>query len=174
MRCIIRVPDTVWTQTRRHLLAVPVERMAYLLAHASVWADPWGQPTTDLLVRCAIPVPDDALTVQSGVRVEVDPALTGALLRECYECALSLVDIHTHPFTDRSVRFSTHDEANMRITHAEFVGTIPQAPPALAASLVLGQRSVAGAWREPSTGILAPLDALRLFGRSETPVELAR
>lgn len=174
MRIVIRVPAMVWSETRRHLLGTSDERMAYLLGHASVWRDPWERTTTDLLVRCAVAIPDSALVFQTGVRVEVDPAFTGTVLRECYEYALSLVDLHTHPFTDQRVRFSPHDEANMLATHAEFAETIPQAPPALAASFVLGQRSVAGAWRDPSTGSLAPVDELRLFGRSDTAVALAR
>ncbi|WP_207386590.1 hypothetical protein [Protofrankia symbiont of Coriaria ruscifolia] len=164
----------MWEPTYRYLLAVPVERMAYLLGHASVWTDPWGQPTTDIFVRYAIPVPDDALALQTSARVEVDRALTGAVLRECYECALSLIDIHTHPFADRSVWFSGHDEANMRITHAEFADTIPAQPPVFPASLVLGRRSVAGVWRNPSTGALETIDELRLLGRAETAVELVR
>ncbi|KLL10788.1 hypothetical protein [Protofrankia coriariae] len=173
-RCVVRVPETVWRQTRRYLFDVPVERMAYLLGHASEWTDPWGRATTDIFVRYAIPVPDDALTLQTSVRVEVDHTLTRAVLRECYECALSLIDVHTHPFADRSVWFSGHDEANMRITHADFSDTIPSLPPVFPASLVLGQRSVAGMWRNPSTGVLETIDELRLLGRSETTVELVR
>ncbi|WP_239372776.1 hypothetical protein [Frankia sp. Cj5] len=171
-RCVIRIPDAVWAPTRQYLLAVPVERMAYLLGHASVWTDPWGRTTTDILVRCAIPVPDNALTLQTSVRVDVDPALTGTVLRTCYEYALSLIDVHTHPFADRSVCFSGHDEANMRITHAEFSDAIPERPPIFPASLVLGRRSVAGIWRNPSSGSLENVDELRLLGRSENTLDL--
>jgi hypothetical protein len=117
MRCQIRIPATIWAPTRAWLLAVPVERIAYLLARASVWDDPWRGPTVDLLVGCALLVPDAALTAQSAVRVEVDPAFTRTVLLGCYETGLSLIDVHTHPFSDTHVGFSGTDIADINHTN---------------------------------------------------------
>jgi hypothetical protein len=157
-----------------HLLAVPVERLAYLLALAGTWVDPWDVSTTDLLVRAAVPVPDEALTVQTAVRVEVDPAFTRAILRECYERGLSLVDVHTHPFAQSEIAFSGHDMTNMNATHTEFASVVPQEPPAVAASIVLGHACVAGAWRDPATGRLSYIDELVLPSGTYDHLELKR
>jgi hypothetical protein len=168
MRCVIRVPVQVWQAVRAWLLAVPEERMAYLLARASVFTDPWDGPTVDLLARSALLIPDAALVAQSVVRVEVDPQFTRAVLVSCYETGLSLIDIHTHPFAAGRVWFSGTDLHNMRVTHAEFRAEIPQDPPAAAASLVLGRNSVAAAWLPPDRAELEPVTAMRVLGgRSE-------
>jgi hypothetical protein len=172
MRCVLRMPDRVWHPVRSHLLASSCERMAYLLARASRWTDPWGRQTTDLLVRQALLIPDEALRLQCPTRVEVDPAFTGEVLRACYETGLSLIDVHTHPFGHGPVCFSTHDKDNMILTHAEFQARIPQDPPAAAASLVLGPGGLAGAWSPPSGGGLAALDAFTLIGTTTCEVPL--
>ncbi|GAA0543908.1 hypothetical protein [Actinomadura livida] len=171
MRCVLRLPSRVWGPAAEHLLASASVRMAYLLARASSWTDPWGGRTTDPLVRQALLVPDAALHVQSPVRVEVDPEFTRQVLRACYETGMSLVDVHTHPFGDGPVWFSGHDEHNMRVTHTEFADTMPDDPPAIAASLVLGPGGLAGAW-SPHPRRLAPLDACILLDHplSEVPL----
>lgn len=174
MRCQIRVPLRVWQPTREWLLATRDERIAYLLARASVWDDPWCGPTVDLLVGCALLVPDAALTVQSAVRVEVDPAFTRAVLVGCYEAGLSLIDVHTHPFADTRVAFSGTDLANMATTHAEFHREIPQQPVAVAASLVLGRNAVAGAWLDPHRGRVVPAAGMLLLAPQPTEVQLCR
>lgn len=163
MRSTLRMSRPVWTSTLAYLLGSHDERMAYLLARGGRWPDPAGDPVLDLLVTSVWLVPDSALTVQSGVRVEIDPAFTREVLIACYETGLSLIDVHTHPFSTRTVSFSGHDVANMRATHADFLARMPDAPPAGVASLVVGQSSVAGAVTDPGTGTLRPLGRFLLL-----------
>lgn len=172
MRCTLRIPERLWVQMREHLLAVPQERLAYLLGRGSVWCDPWDERTADVIVRRMLPVPDEALRIQSEVRVEIDPSFSREVLRACYEGGLSLVDVHTHPFSGHRVAFSGHDEDNMLTTHAEFAQTIPQDPPAISASLVLGQQAVAAAWLDRDSGRLKPIHSLRLLGKHDEEVRL--
>lgn len=160
----LRVGAQCWQQTRDHLLASRAERMAYLVARASRWTNPAGEPTVDLLITRSLLIPDRALTTQTGVRVEVDPTFTREVLLACYESGLSLVDVHTHPFATDRVDFSAHDVTNMRITHREFLDGVPTPPPVGVASLVLGQTTAAGAYTDPTTGHLEPLTALTLVG----------
>lgn len=171
MRCVLRLPARVWRPAEEHLLASSSERMAYLLARASRWTDPWGNRTTDLLVRQALLIPDAALRVQSPVRAEVAPDFTREVLRACYETGMSLVDVHTHPFSGGPVRFSGHDEHNMRLTHAEFAANMPDDPPAIAVSLVLGPGGLAGTW-SPRPRQLAPLNACVLLDDTLNEVPL--
>lgn len=163
MRCRLRIPGPLWAELSAWLLgAGQRERLAYLLARTSAWRDPWGPDVCELWGRYVVPVPDDALVVQSPVRVEVDPAFCRAVLLAGFETGMSLVDAHSHPFSDEFVAFSGHDVENMGATHAEYLAGVPQEPPALAVSLVLGQRSVAGAWTDPRSGRLRALDELRI------------
>lgn len=172
MRAVIRIPAEVWGPTRGWLLDSPDERMAYLLARASVFTDPWQVTTVDLLVRQALLIPQAALVAQSTVRVEVDPGFTRAVLVMCYETGLSLVDVHTHPFATTRVAFSGHDITNMRATHADFRAGMPAEPPAAAASVVCGQRSFAAAWLDPDRAGMVPVDAVQLVGARTTQVTL--
>ncbi|MDT3440472.1 hypothetical protein [Pseudofrankia sp. BMG5.37] len=89
-----------------------------------------------LRARWVLLVPDEALTVQNGDRVEVSPEVTRTVLRTCYEQALSLVDVHSHPGA-AVARLSGHDLRNALTTHGEFLSVIPASPPAFAASLVV-------------------------------------
>jgi hypothetical protein len=164
MHGVLRAGAETWAAVREHLFGSPDERMAYLLARAGVWTDAWGVDTVDLLVTRAVPVPDEALRLQTGVRVEIDDAFTREILVACYETGLSLVDVHTHPFSTDTVAFSGHDVTNMRITHAEFLAGMPPHPPRAAASLVLGRRAVAGAFTGPDGGDLHPLTRFELLG----------
>ncbi|OLT37839.1 hypothetical protein BJF79_28985 [Actinomadura sp. CNU-125] len=164
MRCIVRVPSGLWREASRHLLVSPSERMAYLLARASRWDDPWRGPTTDLLVRRALLVPDAALLTQSPTRLEVEPAFTQEVLRACYETGMSLIDVHTHPFSSGPVWFSSHDETNMQVTHREFATMMPDEPVAAAASLVLGPGGLAGAWCPDPDDVPKSLDMVTLAG----------
>lgn len=172
MRGALRIGQGVWSGVRRYLLASTDERMAYLLARASRWADPADESTIDFLVTRAIPVPDAALAVQNKVRVEVDPGFTREVLIACYETGLSLVDVHTHPFSTDQVAFSGHDVSNMRSTHAEFLSRIPNQPMVGVASLVIGQASVAGSFTHPDTGALQSLNRFTVLGDSAQEVPL--
>jgi hypothetical protein len=172
MHATLRMSRPVWTSMRAHLLASRDERMAYLLARGGRWPDPAGAPVLDLLVTSVLLVPDSALTMQTGVRVEIDPVFTREVLIACYETGLSLVDVHTHPFSTDAVSFSGHDVANMRATHADFLARMPGTPPAGVASLVLGQSGVAGAVTDPGTGALRPLERFLLLDDAVTEVAL--
>ncbi|MBL7547434.1 hypothetical protein I6A60_06005 [Frankia sp. AgB1.9] len=81
-----------------------------------------------LRVRWLLLVPDDALTAQTADRVDVSAELTRTVVRTCYEQALSLIDVHSHPGAP-SARLSAHDRRNALTTHREFLAAIPPRPP---------------------------------------------
>lgn len=165
MRTHLRVGATTWSELRQHLLSSGKERMAYLFARTSRWTDPWQQDQLDLLVTRALVVPDAALRVQTGVRVEIADEFQREVLIACYETGLSLIDVHTHPFSRDVVSFSGFDVDNMRITHEQFLSSMPVDPPRAAGSLVLGHGAVAGAVSgTDSGGPLRALDQLSVLG----------
>lgn len=169
---MVRAPGEMLDETLAWLRGSSDERFCYLLARASRFADPWEGPTVVLRVTRPILVPSSALTIQTPVRVEVNADFTREILVKCYEYGLSLIDLHTHPFSDESVAFSGHDLQNMEVTHEEFRRGIPQDPPAVAASFVVGTKSVAGRWLDPESGALRPVDRLIAIGRRQHMVRL--
>jgi hypothetical protein len=174
MHATLRMSRLVWLSVREHVLGSREERMAYLLARGGRWPDPAGVPVFDLLVTSALLVPDSALVVQTGVRVEIDPLFTREVLIACYESGMSLVDVHTHPFSTDTVSFSGHDVANMRATHADFLARMPDTPPVGVASLVLGQSSVAGVITDPGSETPHPLERFVLLDDAMTEVPLCQ
>lgn len=172
MRCRIRIPAQVWTALTSHLRAGAVERFAYLVGRGSRILDPWGAVWADVYVRRAIPVPEDALLVQSPVRVEVQEGFTQQILRGCYAQGLSLIDAHVHPACIQQVAFSSHDHTNMDLTHGDFYQTMPTRPPCFVGSLVLGQCAVAGAFFDPTRRKVHPLDRLTLIGTCQQELTL--
>jgi hypothetical protein len=151
----------MWTPLRAFLLDSDLERFAYLLAGAETGRDAAGRRTVVLRARYALPLPDAALTVQTATRVEVSPDVTRLMLRTCYEHALSLIDVHTHPGTSAPATL-VQDRVNALESHREFHAAIPPHPPVFAASLVLTDAAVGGMWFDRRTGRLAPLDPLNV------------
>lgn len=175
MGCVLRISRDMWHTVEEHVQGSRDERMAYLLARATRWNDLWSDgPTLDLLVTRAIPVPDEALTIQNGLRVEIAAWLTREVLVACYETGLSLVDVHSHPFASGPVRFSGPDVVNMRQTHTDFLTRVPDDPPTAVASLVVGRTAVAGAYTDHDGDALRRLDRLVVLGDSQTEVPLCR
>ncbi|MCO1575123.1 hypothetical protein M8C13_05040 [Crossiella sp. SN42] len=174
MRASIRTGDGSWSHLREHLLGSEQERMAYLLARATRWADHSGSPVLDLLVTRVVLVPDSGLSHQSAVSVVPEASVTRELLIACYETGLSLIDVHSHPFATDHVSFSGHDVANMRETHRDFLMRMPADPPIGVASLVLGRESVAGAFTDPRSGALLPLHSLTVLGEHLQAVTLCQ
>ncbi len=158
-QCRLIVPEIIWTELSVHLLGSDLERFAYLLGRAEVHSDRPGRRVVTIRTRYALLLPDAALAVQTPTRVEVAADISRTVLRTCYEHALSLVDVHSHPgSTSTPAIFSEPDRANAVETHREFHATIPARPPVVAASLLLTHTGVDGLWFDPDTGRLAPLD----------------
>ncbi len=157
-QCCLIVPEVIWTELSAHLLGSDLERFAYLLGRAEVHSDRPGRRVVTIRTRYALLLPDAALAVQTPTRVEVAADISRTVLRTCYEHALSLVDVHSHPGTSTPAVFSEPDRDNAVETHREFHATIPARPPVVAASLVLTHTGVDGLWFDPDAGRLAPLD----------------
>ncbi|WP_250291382.1 hypothetical protein [Frankia sp. CiP1_Cm_nod1] len=157
-QCRLIVPDVIWTGLSAHLLGSNLERFAYLLGRAEIHGDRPGRRVVTIRIRHALLLPDAALAVRTPTRVEVAADVSRAVLRTCYEHALSLVDAHSHPGLSAPAIFSGVDRANALETHREFHATIPARPPVAAASLLLTHTGVDGLWFDPDTGRLAPLD----------------
>ncbi len=101
-------PSGVWPELRRHLLGHgSQEQLAFLLAGVAR-----GRGWFRLLVRDVVPVPPEAFDQQTDVYLTVKQAFSQEVLRRCYQEGLSLIEIHSHPFSQGRVTFSGTDLAN--------------------------------------------------------------
>ncbi|WP_261555520.1 hypothetical protein [Frankia tisae] len=155
--CTIEVRPRLWCGLRRHLFASDHERLAYLLGTAVEKPALDERAAVAIRIKSVLLLPDAAFAVQTPHQVEVDPTISRAVLRACYEYGLSLVDAHSHPADPGPPRLSAHDRENALRTHREFLSVIPAQPPVFAGSLVVARHGIDGTWLDPVVGRLAPL-----------------
>lgn len=135
MRREIIFPAGTWSRLRSHLLGQgSEEQLAFLLAGTAR-----GRGWMRLLVREMLPVPPEAFDEQSAAYLSVKPAYSQAILRRCYQEALSLVEVHSHPFVGSNVTFSTTDQANDAVKFRYVAQKIPHVNHA---TMVIGQRDL--------------------------------
>jgi len=71
-----------------------------------------------------IPEPDDYIA-QSIASLNIDSNFDYALRVSCEEEGMSLVDFHSHPFTDKGVSFSGIDDADEEKKYNYFLKNLP-------------------------------------------------
>lgn len=142
---------------RQHLLSNPrLEQLGFILAGVSR-----GPDYIRLLAREFIPVPTEGLIHQTGTYLEAKPGFVQSVLRRCRDEGLSLVEIHSHPFSDRDVTLSPTD---IESEWEKFPYIAAKLPGIYHATLVLGQRSVDGhIWSREEQYIL-PVTGVRIIG----------
>ena len=152
----IIVPAGIWPTLKAHLLdRGDVEQLAFLLAGVAK-----TRSQLRLLVREVIPVPAEALDRQTPTYLAVKAAFSQALLRRCYEEGLSLIEVHSHPFADHDVTFSSTDLANEA---EKFRYVARKIPHIYHATLVVGQSSLDGHLWERQQRRAVPIDRVRLL-----------
>lgn len=98
-------PVDKYIALRNHLLQNPnVEQMAFIFAGTNQ-----GPESLKLLVHDITMVPPDGLVQQSGTYLEAHPDIVRQQLMRCQNEGLSLIEIHSHPFSDSGVSFSSID-----------------------------------------------------------------
>ena len=126
------IPCGMWGQIREYLFTdTSKEYACYLLCGHS------RRTRTLRLLGCylVLPEPDDYVS-HSLARVELKRSLLATVLSECERLGLSLVDLHSHPFTFDHVSFSSVDEADEREKADWFSKHLPGS---YFGSVVLGQ-----------------------------------
>lgn len=158
MRVSIVVSESIYDQMREFLFPADSsdEHFGFALAGIIRYYD-----SCRLLVRTFIPADKSCLTWQSGICVRPDPKFTmyvWILAKRSNSC---LIDIHTHPFSDKSVSFSAIDDASdcegfPQVT--DYLGPGPHA------SMVLGRNSLDARWYDPAAESFEPVAEVRVIG----------
>ena len=154
MRREIVFPAGVWPELKNHLLARGAqEQLAFLLAGVAQ-----GRGWLRLLVREVLPVPPDAFERQTAAYLALKPSFAQAVLHRCYEEGLSLIEVHSHPFAEHNVSFSTLDLAGEAIKFRYVARKIPHI---VHATMVVGQNDLDAHLWDRRRRRVAPIDRVR-------------
>jgi molybdopterin/thiamine biosynthesis adenylyltransferase len=156
MKREIIFPAGTWPTLRAHLLGQgQQEQLAFLLAGLAQ-----GRNWMRLLVREIVPVPPDAFEQRTSVYLAVKPAFSQAVLRRCHEEGLSLIEVHSHPFTHQKVTFSAADLTNEM---EKFHYVARKIPHVRHATMVVGQTDLdAHLWNRRQRRVV-PIDRIRVL-----------
>jgi molybdopterin-synthase adenylyltransferase len=163
------LPAGMWLKIHEYLFADKAREYAcYLLCgHRRS-----GRLTRLFANHLFLPEPSDYVH-QSVASVHVSQSVLAELLRECKRLGLSLIDLHSHPFSKHDVAFSGVDEADEIEKAAWFAEHLPQC---FYGSIVLGTHSHQARIRSASGAItnerlvIKPLDVpLAPSGASARP-----
>jgi molybdopterin/thiamine biosynthesis adenylyltransferase len=108
LRSII-MPRILFDRLKIHLLGrLEVEREAFMLGG---WDSTNG---LQILVRDLIPIHSNDLDSEGDNGLELKDEKKVQLIRQCKQEGACLLEAHTHPFSDRSVGFSSYDLQNLK------------------------------------------------------------
>lgn len=161
-KCVeLVLPSGMFTEIRDYLLNDKSKEYAcYLLCGHTVVG------RTLRLLGCYLVKPEPVdYESQSLTKVSVRQELLIEVLKECGRLGLSLIDIHSHPFSTGEVAFSGVDEADEREKANWFASHLPRC---YYGSIVMGQLSHRARIRS-ATGLI--MEAQMQIRSVETPLE---
>ena len=129
------ITKEIWEKTRNHLLQDDNEHLAFLLANTTKTSN-----GITFLIKDVIIIPDQKFTPQNfHMELSLDQILS--VTNTAKKKKMSLIEIHSHPFTTYQTTFSLTDLNGFK----EFVPYILDSLPGKSyGALVLGQKSVDG------------------------------
>lgn len=141
---------------RQHLLADADEAAAVLICGYSLTAS-----RVRLLVREIAPVPAEGIESKGGAFITLRPEWLAVPLKRAREAGLTTVLVHSHPFSQEAVRFSSIDIAGQATLVPKVQARLPSRP---VAELVFGQNSIDGLLWLPGTHEPRPIEEVVVLG----------
>lgn len=156
-RVDVMISQADYESLQQHLHQDPLlEQHAFLVA--GICRSPRG---VRLLVReMVFAGPGDFIT-QTATYLDLQPSYYLPVIDRCRNEGLHLIEVHSHPFTGKGVRFSSIDIGNELEKFPWYASKVPAMQPA---TLVFGRESVDGHWWDHHAGEIRPLTTLRVVG----------
>jgi molybdopterin/thiamine biosynthesis adenylyltransferase len=166
MKVQIIIPEESFKNIKRKLLPANDNRehLGFALAGVNHHCD-----SCNILVRTFIPADDSCLMKQEGAYVKPHLTFVYYLWKLAKESNSSLIDFHSHPFSNNSVNFSGIDDRSEYESFPKAVEYLGEGPHA---SVVLGRNSIAARWYNPSKKLLEPVDQIKIVGNSLQIIKL--
>lgn len=136
----LRIAASMWHEIRDYLFSDDkVERVCYLMCGKQV------HRKSLTLLGCYLVIPEhEDYEIQTLTGVKLRPGILKNILVECERLNLSLIDIHSHPFSDDYVSFSSTDDNDER-EKAEWISK--NMPNVAFGSMVLAKNAVSARLR---------------------------
>jgi molybdopterin/thiamine biosynthesis adenylyltransferase/proteasome lid subunit RPN8/RPN11 len=117
---------------------------------------------TNILVREVIPVPNSAFIAKSSAFLSIKPEFMMPIIKNARVSNLSIVSVHSHPFSQGSTSFSSIDDDGDDVLMPRICGRIPREPHG---HIVLGRNSLdARLWKKDRYSAV-PVDVVKVVGR---------
>lgn len=160
MNVLLVAIEPYWTRLRRELFPPgnTHEHFGFGIAGISCF-----EGTCHLLLRRFIVADRSCVVKQSGVSVKPDPRFVEYVWKLARHSRASLIDFHTHPFSDSHVRFSGIDDRSEYANFPEIVKYLGDGPHA---SVVLGRNSLDARWYDAGIGQIKPISMVRVLGEN--------
>lgn len=170
MKNEIVFPEQTFEPLREHLFAQgDLEQLAFVLCGHNE-----TRRRLALLAREIIPVKMENLSVQSRASLSVKDEFSRSILHRCREERLSLIEVHSHPFCRKGVRFSAIDLSNDR---EKFPYVARKIRGIHHATMVFGRESVDAHMWDRGKEAIVPIDQVKVIGshlRFLTPTSARR
>jgi len=160
MKNMVTFVGTDYEILKSHLFRVEDNReeAAFLIA---------GYSETDhkvnLLVREVIPVADSGFVEKGYAGLTIDPEFMMPILKRCRNKKLSVILVHSHPFSSNSATFSSIDDYGERVLMPKIQERIPERHHA---AMVFGRSSIdARIWKSGKRGS-EPVDIVKIVGEN--------
>lgn len=149
---VIRLPQTILTQTRSHFFSRPGEHFAFFLAN---WT--WSEDRPIFLVHDVVLIPDEDLVWQRD-GVSVDPAIVIDVINQAIPGQTCLIEAHNHG--GEKPRFSRTDQEGFQ----EFIPYVLESMPGRPyAATVWGDHTIYGEYFLPD-GRRDAIDSITVTG----------
>jgi len=155
----IRILEKDYKDLLTHLLENPLgyEEGAFLLAGRIR-----GLDELIFLVRQVIPIPLNEIISQSSVHLDGKPEFIAKVLKTARRESLSVIQVHSHPFSKGSVSFSSRDDFGEKELFPKILQRVPGVEHV---ALVFGQSdNFKGRVWLPDGKTIIPVASLRLVG----------
>ena len=156
--------EDCYDRMRGQLLPLNDVREHFGFALASVSSSP---DSCNLLIREFVAADRSCLLDQSGASVRPNPSFAGYIWTVAKESNSSLINIHTHPFSDKNVTFSGIDDRSEQESspmEVKYLGPGPHA------SIVLGRNSIDARWYNAKTQQVEPVTEVKILGKNATSI----
>jgi len=113
------------------------------------------------VVREVLPVPQDEIISHSSMHLDARPEFIARVLKRARADSLSVIQVHSHPFSRGGVGFSSRDHFGEKRLFPKIAQRVPGVEHA---ALLFGHNAYAGRVWRPDGNATVPVSSLRIVG----------
>lgn len=157
MKAAITFTRSNFDKMYNHVIQGRDEEAAFLLCGVAE-----THSSTNILVREVVAVPDSAFIIKGGAFLKIDPEFMMPIIKQARLDKLSVISVHSHPFSRHNVTFSSIDYGGDAVLIPKICSRVPDRPHG---HIVVGRNSLdARLWKKNAyDGV--PVDEVKIVGK---------